>query len=119
MCIQDLIPPLQGVRRPPLPARLSVKRALAAHEAGKGLVATLLRQRTGFLERIERVSMVPRGRCAADCTGVLSVCWNGLWALPTDRVHGRQVDAPQIRFSSLPCNSKSMAAMTSLCLKHE
>lgn len=53
---------VQGVRRPPLPDRLVVKRALAAHEAGKGLVATLLRQRTGFLERIERVSMVPRGR---------------------------------------------------------
>lgn len=54
----------QGVRRPPLPTRLGVKRALAAHEAGKGLVATLLRQRSGFLERIERVSMVPRGGCA-------------------------------------------------------
>ncbi len=56
---------VQGVRRPPLPARLRVKRALAVHEAGKGLVATLLRQRTGFLERIERVSMVPRGQCVS------------------------------------------------------
>jgi hypothetical protein len=58
-------PSLQGVRRPPLPDQLGVKRALATHEAGKGLVATLLRARTGFLERIERVSMVPRGGCAA------------------------------------------------------
>lgn len=54
---------LQGVRRPPLPDRLGVKRALAVHESGKGVVATLLRSRTGFLERIERVSMVPRGGC--------------------------------------------------------
>ena len=51
------------MRRPPLPNRLGVKRALAVHEAGKGLVATLLRARTQYLERIERVSMVPRGGC--------------------------------------------------------
>ena len=41
-----------------------MKRALAVHEAGKALVATLLRARSGFLERVERVSMVPRGQCA-------------------------------------------------------
>ena len=40
-----------------------MKRALAVHEAGKALVATLLRARSGFLERVERVSMVPRGQC--------------------------------------------------------
>jgi hypothetical protein len=55
------------VRRPPLPDRLGVKRALAVHEAGKGLVATLLRARTQYLERIERVSMVPRGGCVPAC----------------------------------------------------
>jgi len=50
------------VRRPPLPDRLAVKRAMAVHEAGKALMACVLRQRTGRLERVERVSMVPRGR---------------------------------------------------------
>ncbi|KAK9817111.1 hypothetical protein WJX72_009705 [[Myrmecia] bisecta] len=53
---------LQGVRRPPLPDRLPVKRAFAVHEVGKGLVATVLRQQSGRLEAVERVSMVPRGR---------------------------------------------------------
>ncbi len=52
----------QGIRRNPLPDRLPIKRAMAVHEAGKALVASLLRQRTGRLEKVERVSMVPRGR---------------------------------------------------------
>ena len=52
----------QGIRRMPLPDRLPVKRAMAVHESGKALVASLLRQRTGRLEKVERVSMVPRGR---------------------------------------------------------
>lgn len=52
---------LMGVRKPALPERLPVKRALAVHEAGKGVVASLLQERTGFLEKVERVTMVPRG----------------------------------------------------------
>lgn len=52
---------LMGVRKPALPDRLPVKRTLAVHEAGKGVVATLLQQHTGFLEKVERVTMVPRG----------------------------------------------------------
>lgn len=50
------------MRRPPLPDRLPVKRAMAVHEVGKALVASVLRERTGRLEKVERVSMVPRGR---------------------------------------------------------
>ena len=56
------MPHKQGVRRPPLPDRLPIKRVFAVHEVGKGLVATVLRQRTGRLEKVERVSIVPRGR---------------------------------------------------------
>ena len=42
-----------------------MKHAMAVHEAGKALMASVLRQRTGRLERVERVSMVPRGRCVS------------------------------------------------------
>ncbi|KAK9845482.1 hypothetical protein WJX81_007602 [Elliptochloris bilobata] len=58
---------LQGVRRPGLPDRMRQKYRFAVHEVGKALVATVLRareQRAGRrprLERVERVSMVPRG----------------------------------------------------------
>ena len=46
-----------------------MSRSFAIHEVGKALVATVLRlnrERQGLkprLERVERVSMVPRGRC--------------------------------------------------------
>lgn len=53
---------LQGVRRPPLPDYLEVKKCFAVHECGKALVATILREQTGRLEQVERVSVVPRGR---------------------------------------------------------
>lgn len=53
---------LQGIRRPPLPDRFAVKRAMALHEAGTSIVATCLHRSSGRIERVERVSMVPRGR---------------------------------------------------------
>lgn len=56
---------VQGVRRPPLPDYLEVKRCFAVHECGKALVAIKLREKTGRLEEVERVSIVPRGRSAA------------------------------------------------------
>ncbi len=56
---------LQGVRRPALPDYLDVKKCFAVHECGKALVATTLRDQTGRLEQVERVSIVPRGRSAA------------------------------------------------------
>ena len=61
---------VQGLRRPGMPKSFSISRSFAIHEAGKALVATVLRQdreRQGLkprLERVERVSMVPRGRQA-------------------------------------------------------
>ena len=36
-------------------------RRLACHEAGHAVVATVLRQRNGNLEKVERVSIQPRG----------------------------------------------------------
>ena len=59
----------QGVRRPGLPPYLRVRYSMALHEAGRALVATILRRRqlqAGLpprLERVERVSIVARGRC--------------------------------------------------------
>lgn len=53
---------VQGVRRPALPDYLHVKKAFAVHECGKAMVATALRQQTGRMEQVERVSIVPRGR---------------------------------------------------------
>ena len=61
---------VQGLRRPGMPKTFSISRSFAIHEAGKALVATVLRlnrERQGLkprLERVERVSMVPRGRRA-------------------------------------------------------
>jgi hypothetical protein len=49
-----------------------VAKQFAIHEFGKALMATLLRQSRATqglrprLERVERVSMVPRGRCAPE-----------------------------------------------------
>lgn len=62
-----------------------MKRALAVHEAGKGLVATLLRARTQYLERIERVSMVPRGGCVPACPGLAM-------SLPSMQPQGKLLD---------------------------
>ena len=62
----------QGLRRPAMPATFRVAAQFAIHEMGKALVATVLRkarEAEGLkprLERVERVSMVPRGRCGAD-----------------------------------------------------
>eukprot|EP00884_Botryococcus_braunii_P017855 jgi/Botrbrau1/4753/Bobra.0137s0025.1 len=59
---------IQGVRRPSLRDTLRTKWRFAVHEGGKAVAATLLRQviesagRTSHLERVERVSIVPRGR---------------------------------------------------------
>ena len=53
---------LQGIRRPALPDRFPVRRAMAVHEAGTAIVATLLHRTSGRIEAVERVSLVPRGR---------------------------------------------------------
>ncbi len=61
---------VQGLRRPSMPATFRVSKQFAIHEMGKALVATVARQARESqglkprLERVERVSMVPRGRCA-------------------------------------------------------
>jgi len=60
---------MQGLRRPGMQKTYRMSRTFAIHEAGKALVATVLRlnrEQQGLkprLERVERVSMVPRGRC--------------------------------------------------------
>lgn len=60
---------VQGLRRPGMPKSFQMSQAFAIHEVGKALVATVMRldrERLGLkprLERVERVSMVPRGRC--------------------------------------------------------
>lgn len=60
---------VQGLRRPPMPPTYRVMQQFAIHEIGKAVVATVLRQareQQGLkprLERVERVSIVPRGRC--------------------------------------------------------
>ena len=41
---------------------MEMKRAIAVHEIGKGLVATVLRNFDGKIEKVERVSVVPRGK---------------------------------------------------------
>lgn len=62
---------MQGVRRPALPDYLQAKQAMALHEAGRALVATVLRKAQldqGLpprLERVERVTVVARGRSDA------------------------------------------------------
>ncbi len=79
---------MQGVRRPALPDYLEVRKCFAVHECGKALVATVLRDQTGRLEQVERVSVVPRGRsasapCCHACLGCLlclhtpiPMCWH-------------------------------------------
>ena len=49
---------------PGLPRHLEVRRTLAVHEAGCGIVATVLRQRTGRLEAVEKMSLKARARWA-------------------------------------------------------
>eukprot|EP00891_Asterochloris_glomerata_P005614 jgi/Astpho2/5614/e_gw1.00079.242.1_t len=51
---------LQGVPHPGLPRHLEVRRVLAVHEAGSGIVAAVLRQRTGRLEAVEKMSLKAR-----------------------------------------------------------
>jgi cell division protease FtsH len=53
---------LQGIRRPSLPDRFPIRRAMAVHEAGTAIIATLLHKATQRIEAVERVSLVPRGR---------------------------------------------------------
>jgi len=52
---------LQGVQRAALPQHLPVVRRLAGHEVGRAVVAAVLREQTGLLEKVERVSIQPRG----------------------------------------------------------
>lgn len=49
-----------------MPDYMMIKKALGVHEIGKALVATVLRQQTGRLEEVERISIVPRGRYCAE-----------------------------------------------------
>lgn len=71
---------VQGLRRPSMPATFRVSRQFAIHEMGKALVATVMRQARESeglkprLERVERVSMVPRGRCARSRHLILLYC---------------------------------------------
>ena len=53
---------LQGIRRPSLPDRFRIKKCMAVHEAGTGIIATLLHRSAGRIEPVERISIVPRGR---------------------------------------------------------
>lgn len=62
---------LQGVRRSGLDKELPVLRRLACHEMGHALVATLLRERTGNIEKVERVSIEVRYPIGAR-TGVVA-----------------------------------------------
>ena len=90
---------MQGVRRPPLPDYLEVRKCFAVHECGKALVATILRDQTGRLEQVERVSIVPRGRsapapCCHACLGCLlhlhmqtPVCWHMYKCLECSMLH--------------------------------
>ena len=56
---------------------LPSRRCMAIHEAGRALTATLLRQQALLagsvpkLEAVERVSIIPRGRCV--------VGWSEAW----------------------------------------
>ena len=51
----------QGIRRPSLPAHRASRRTMAVHEVGVALMAILLNRRHGRIEKVERVSAVPRG----------------------------------------------------------
>ncbi|CAD7703964.1 unnamed protein product [Ostreobium quekettii] len=53
---------LQGVRRPAQPDQLEIGKAMAVHEVGRAIVAIVIRNATGRLEAVERVSMIARGK---------------------------------------------------------
>lgn len=52
---------LQGIKAPSLPNRYKMKRAIAVHEAGIALMASILYRATGRIEPVERVTIIPRG----------------------------------------------------------
>ena len=58
---------LQGISQPGLPERMKVRRWLTAYEAGRALVATVLRRRCieqgkrPHVEAVQRVTILPRG----------------------------------------------------------
>ena len=52
---------LHGILRPVQPAKLTIGRRYAVHEMGRGIVAMVLRDRTGRLEAVEKLSIVARG----------------------------------------------------------
>lgn len=104
---------LQGVRRPPLPDYLQVRKYFAVHECGKALVATKLRQQTGRLEQVERVSIVPRGRSVtvSALSGACRSCLTPLghrveqthaWLHPQDcAAYGGETEACNSTFTSV------------------
>lgn len=58
---------VQGISQPGLPERMQVRRWLTVYEAGRALVATVLRRRClqagqrPHVEAVERVTILPRG----------------------------------------------------------
>eukprot|EP00210_Caulerpa_lentillifera_P003025 g2888.t1 len=53
---------IQGLRHPVQPADLLSGRIFAVHEMGRAIVATVLRDRNGKLEAVEKLSIVSRGK---------------------------------------------------------
>ena len=56
------------------------KKGFAVYEVGKGIVGTLLREQTGRLEALDRLSLVPRGRsvyCIVLVANVGCRFWHG------------------------------------------
>lgn len=58
---------MQGISQPGLPERMQIRQWLTVHEAGRALVATVLRQRClkagrrPHVEAVQRVTILPRG----------------------------------------------------------
>ena len=52
---------LHGILLPVQPAALKAGRRFAVHEMGRGIVAMVLRDRTGRLEAVEKLSIIARG----------------------------------------------------------
>lgn len=73
------VPWLQGVPHPGLPRHLEVRRVLAVHEAGSGIVAAVLRQRTGRLEAVEKMSLKARTRWAGWHFCGVCLCCRVIW----------------------------------------
>ena len=86
---------LQGIVRSGLREGLPSRRCMAIHEAGRALTATLLRQQalqagtTPKLEAVERVSIIPRGRCGPPQWWVVSVLSVGGWGGVSKPPRGR------------------------------